>query len=88
MYLIQRAHEQKTTISEICTHNAYSHGAYLLGIREVLKQRIFAPDDSLLLVCLCVFETRCLARLPTEQSIATSRRTSADRAQQLGMDGA
>src|ERR1700674_3250299 len=32
MYLIQRAHEQKTHISEICTHNTYS-GVYLLGSR-------------------------------------------------------
>jgi hypothetical protein len=88
MYLIERAHEQKTHISEICTHNAYSRSAYLLGIREVLKQRILAPDDSLLLVRLRVFETCCLARVPTEQAIATSRRTSAGRAPQLGMDGA
>jgi hypothetical protein len=87
MYLIERAHEQKTQISEICTHNAYSCGAYLFGICEVLKQRILAPDDSLLLVRLGVFETCCLARLPTEQTIATSRRTSAGRARQLRMDG-
>ena len=38
MYLVERAHEQKTHISEICTHNAYNNcGAYLLGIHEVLK---------------------------------------------------
>jgi hypothetical protein len=60
-------------------------GAYLLGILEVLKQRILTPDDSLLLVRLCVFETCCLAGVPTEQTIATSRRTSARRAPQ--MDG-
>jgi hypothetical protein len=88
MYLIECAHEQKTHISDICTHNAYNCGAYLLGIREVLKQRILAPDDSLLLVRFRVFETCCLARLPTEQTIATSRRKSAGRAPQLGMDGA
>jgi hypothetical protein len=54
---------------------------------EVLKQCILAPDDSLLLVRLRVFETCCLARVPTEQTIATSRRTSAGHALQLGMDG-
>ena len=84
MYLIERAHGQKTNISEICTHNAYDRGTYLLGILEVLKQRILAPDDSLLLVRLCVFEACCLAGVPTEQTIATSRRTSARRAPQLG----
>ena len=84
MYLIERAHEQKTHVSEICTHNAHNCGAYLLGIREVLKQRILAPDDSLLLIRLRVFETCCLACVPTEQPIATSRQTSARRAQQTG----
>jgi hypothetical protein len=88
IYLIERAHEQKTPISEICTHNAYSCGAYLLRIRKVLKQRILAPDDSFLLVRLRIFETCCLARVPTEQTIATSRRTSAGRTPQLGTDGA
>ena len=77
MNLIERAHKQKAHISEICTHNAYDYSAYLLGILEVLKQRILAPDDSLLLVRLRVFETCCLAGVPTEQTIATSRRTSA-----------
>jgi hypothetical protein len=80
MNLVERAHEQKTHISEICTHNAYDCGAYLFGILKVLKQRILAPDDSLLLVRLRVFETCCLAGMPTEQTIATSRRTSARRA--------
>src|SRR6266576_2066219 len=75
--LIERAHEQKTHISEICTHNAYGCGTYLLGILEVLKQRILTPDDSLLLVRLRVFETCCLAGVPTNQTVATSRRTSA-----------
>jgi hypothetical protein len=88
MNLIERAHEQKTHMSEICTHNACNCGAYLLGIREVLKQRTLAPDDSLLLVRFRVFETCCLARMATEQTIATSRRTSARRAPQLRMDGA
>lgn len=87
MNLIERAQEQKTRVSKICTHNAYDWGTYLLGILEVLKQRILAPDNSLLLVRLCVFETCCLAGVPTEQTIATSRRTSARPAPQLGMDG-
>jgi hypothetical protein len=60
-------------------YNAYNCGAYLLGIREVLKQRILAPDDSLLLVCVRVLETFCLTGVATEQTSATSRRTSARR---------
>jgi hypothetical protein len=45
---------------------------YLFGVREVLKERVLAPDNSLLLVRLGVFETCGLTRMPTEQTFATS----------------
>jgi len=45
-------------------------GGHLMSlVHEVLKQRIIAPDDSLLLVCLRVFEICCLACLPAKQTM-------------------
>lgn len=44
-------------------------GAYLFGVGEVLEKRVLAPGNSLLLVCLGVFETCCLTSLPTDQAL-------------------
>ena len=64
--------KRKHIISKICTHNACNCKVYLFGVREVLKKRVLAPDNSLFLVRLSVFETFCLTRMPTEQTFATS----------------
>ena len=71
--VLERAHEQKTHISDNCTHNACNCKAYLFGVREVLKERIRAPFNSLLLIRIGVLETLRLSRMPTEKTVATSR---------------
>ena len=44
-------------------------GTYLFGVGEVLEKRVVAPDDSLLLVRIGVFETCSLSSLPTDQTL-------------------
>jgi hypothetical protein len=41
---------------------------YLFWVCKVLKERVLAPDDSLLLIRIGVLKTCCLASVPTEQT--------------------
>ena len=44
-------------------------GEYLFRVGKVIEKRGLTPDNSLLLVCLGVFETCCLTSLSTEQTL-------------------
>ena len=70
-------------VNEIC--KTPKVGAYLFGVCEVLEKRVFAPDNSFLLVCLSVLEPCCLASMTTEQTChVTGVRTRTD-IKQTGM---